>query len=38
MTKKILSVYVIFVYVLQGKMGKVPKTKRQKYRMNETIV
>ena len=45
--------YVIFVYILQGKMGKmekkwkenhaakvtkIPKTKRRKYRMNETNV
>ena len=36
--KKIQKYYVIFVYVLQGKMGKISKTKGQKYGMNETIV
>ena len=36
--KKIQKYYVIFAYVLQGKMGKISKTKRQKYGMNETIV
>ena len=50
---KIQKYYVIFVYILQGKMGKtknnrkenysykvakIPKTKRRKYGMNETIV
>ena len=50
---KIRKYYVIFVYILQGKMGKtekprkgnhttkvtkIPKTKRQKYGMNETHV
>ena len=48
---KIRKYYVIFDYILQGKMGKtekigkenlatkvtkIPKTKRQKYEMNET--
>ena len=50
---KIRKYYVIFVYILQGKMGKtekkrkenhttkvtkIPKTKRQKYGMNKTLV
>ena len=45
---KIQKYYVIFVYILQGKMSrkenhatkvtKIPKTKRPKYGMNETIV
>ena len=47
---KIWKYYVIFVYILPGKMEKkqkenhaskvtkIPKTKRQKYGMNETIV
>ena len=50
---KIRKYYVIFVYILQGKIGKteknwkenhatkvnkIPKTKRRKYGMNETIV
>ena len=50
---KIQKYYLIFVYILQGKMGKteknrkenhatnvtkIPKTKRQKYGMNETSV
>ena len=50
---KIQKYYVIFVYILPGKMGKaekkqkenhatkitkIPKTKRQKYGMNETLV
>ena len=50
---KIRKYYVIFVYILQGKMGKteknwkenhttkvtkIPKTKRRKYRMNETKI
>ena len=49
---KIQKNYVIFVYILQGKMGKtekklkenhatkmtkIPKTKRRKYGMNETL-
>ena len=45
---KIQKYYVIFVYILQGKMGKAeknqatkvtktPKIKRQKYWMNETL-
>ena len=48
---KIQKYYVIFVYILQDKMGKmeikenystkvtkIPKTKRQKFGMNETKV
>ena len=47
---KIRKYYVIFVYILQGKMGKtkkknhttkvtkIPKTKGRKYGMNETLV
>ena len=50
---KIQKYYVLFVYILQGKMGnteknrkenhativtKIPKTKRRKYGMNETLV
>ena len=50
---KIRKYYVIFAYILQGKMGKtqkkwkenhatkvtkIPKTKRRKYGMNETII
>ena len=51
---KLRKYYVIFVYILQGKMGKmngkkrkenhatkvtkIPKTKRQKYVMNETYI
>ena len=50
---KIRKYYLIFVYILQGKMRKtekiqkenhatkvtkIPKTKRQKYGMNETII
>ena len=49
---KIRKYYVIFVYILQSKMGKtkkqkenhttkvikIPKTKRQKYGMNETKI
>ena len=50
---KLRKYYVIFVYILQGKIGKteknwkenhatkvnkIPKTKRRKYGMNETIV
>ena len=50
---KIRKYYVIFVYILQGKMSKteknrkenhptkvtkIPKTKRRKYGMNETII
>ena len=50
---KLQKYYVIFVYILQGKMGKteekrkenhatkvtkIPKTKRQKYGMNETKI
>ena len=45
---KLQKYYVIFVYILQGKMGKAeknqatkvtktPKIKRQKYWMNETL-
>ena len=45
---KLLKYYLIFVYILQGKIGKTEKnrkennttkvTKRQKYGMNETEV
>ena len=46
--KKLWKYYIIFVYILQGKMGKtkenpatketkIPETKRQKYGMNETL-
>ena len=49
---KVTKIYVIFVYILKGKMGKteknpkenhatevtkIPKTKRRKYGMKETI-
>ena len=51
--RTIRKYYVIFVYILQGEMGKteknqkenhatkvtkIPKTKRQKYVMSETII
>ena len=47
--EKISKYYLIFVYILQGKMGKmeknhvskvtkIPKTKRQKYGMNKTYI
>ena len=50
---KLQKCYSIFVYILQGKMGKteknrienhatevtkIPKTKRQKYGLNETLM
>ena len=45
---EVTKIKVIFVYILQGKMGKtenhetrvteIPKTKKRKYGMNETFV